>query len=62
MGASKAAIATREDREAWASAKGWPDNVEWDALDRPKRRTMAGTAGDLWSLAICVCPFCQMVG
>lgn len=29
---------------------------EWDALDRPQRCAVAGTARDIWSLAVCVCP------
>lgn len=37
MGPDQADAATRRNRKARTSAQGQPDDVEWNALDRPKR-------------------------
>lgn len=42
MGPDQADAATRRNRKARTSAQGQPDDVEWNALDRPKRRPVAG--------------------
>ena len=44
MGACQTAFTARRNRKARPSPEGQPDDAERDALDSPKRRTVAGTA------------------
>ena len=62
MGTRERAASSREEGETGPSPEGWPEDAEWDALDRPQRGTVAGIAGSVWPLAVRVCPVCQMAG
>ena len=59
MGPNQADAATRRNRKARTSAQGQPDDVEWNALDRPKRRPVAGTARSLRPLAVMYARFAK---
>ena len=62
MGAHKRAVATGKGREARPTSERRSSHAQRDALDHPQQSTVAGIAGDVRPLTVCVCPICQMEG
>ena len=62
MGAHKRAAAAGKGGDAGPASERRSKHAQWDALDRPQRSAVAGIAGGIWPLAVCICPICQMAG
>ena len=60
MGTRESDTSTRKDRAERPSSERYSKNAQWDALDHLKRSAVAGTAGGVWPLAVCVRPICQV--